>query len=118
MCSVCERLLSKPDKGRNCSPTIQLSIKRNATSKLRSPDGWRFGCKPPVFLTIGLIFVVARQISARSSQWKSSRNFRSHDGYRNAVCQSRITKAANRIQCGERLLDLEISTPLSKEDFV
>src|SRR6266550_1976132 len=118
MVSVCERLLSTPDKRRNCALTIQHSIKRNATSRLRSHSGWRFGCKLQSCLMIGWIFVVARQISARSSQPKNPGKFQSHAGYRNADCESCITKAANRIQCGEKLLDLGISTPLSKEDFV
>src|SRR2546426_2805593 len=92
MCDVCGTLLSMLDKRRNCALTIQLSIKRNATSRLRSHNGWRCGCKPQLCSTIGWIFVVARQISARSSQWKSPRNFRSHDGYRNAACSRVLRK--------------------------
>src|SRR6266581_7110963 len=79
MCSICETLLSMPDKRRNRSPTIQLSIKRNAMSRLRSHNGWRCGCNLRVCFTVGWIFVVARQISARSSQWKNPHNFRYPD---------------------------------------
>src|SRR5947209_18820849 len=109
MRSICETLQSMPDKRRNCSPTIQLSIKRNATSRLRSHNGWRFGCNLPVCLTIGWIFVVARQISARSSQWKSPCNFRLQDGSRNTDCQTVLRKQEIEFQCGGELIDLGIS---------
>ena len=62
-------------------------------------------------ITIGWIFVVARQISARSSQWKSPRNFRLHDGSRNTDCQTVLRKQQIEFQCGGELLDLGISTP-------
>src|SRR5436853_2865357 len=112
MCGVCGTLLSTPDKRRNCALTIQLSIKRNATSRLSSHNGWRFGCNLPHCLTIGWIFVVTRQISARSSQWKSPCNFRLHDGSRNTDCQTVLRKQQIEFQCGGELLDLGISTPL------